>query len=211
MLHFFKNKKVEDWSLLGTLPQLEYLFYFFNQRIQKFWDMRNNTSLKAIVIKDFSRLKTLDGIQNAKNLEYFLLGNAVWDTAEVDSYKYFAHTGVRYLAFTGRKILDPSVEYLAHMPRLEAFHGLLYRSSIEQAAWVKANAAPTLKLQPQLRSWEKSPEETVTDVHFPWKQRSYTLEGKQARYARDLAKFETLTAQYRGVPYEQAFPRENTP
>ena len=34
VLQFFKNKLVEDWSLLGTLPDLEYVYYFFNQRLE---------------------------------------------------------------------------------------------------------------------------------------------------------------------------------
>ena len=41
---FFKNKGVEDWSLLGTLPELEGLYWFHNQKITKFWDMSRNCS-----------------------------------------------------------------------------------------------------------------------------------------------------------------------
>ena len=32
-IHFFKNKLVEDWSLLAGLPELESLYWFHNQRI----------------------------------------------------------------------------------------------------------------------------------------------------------------------------------
>ena len=32
-IDFFKNKLVEDWSLLGTLPELEGIRFFHNQRI----------------------------------------------------------------------------------------------------------------------------------------------------------------------------------
>lgn len=42
-IRFFKNKLVEDWSLLGTLPKLEYVYFFANQRISSLWDMSRNT------------------------------------------------------------------------------------------------------------------------------------------------------------------------
>ena len=32
-IDFFKNKLVEDWGLLGTLPELEGMRFFHNQRI----------------------------------------------------------------------------------------------------------------------------------------------------------------------------------
>lgn len=207
-LRFFKNKRVEDWSLLSTLPELEYLFYFLNQRITQFWDMTNNRKLKGIVIQDFSRLKTLDGIQTAPNLEYFLLGDAVWDTSVVDSYRYFANTHVRYLGFTGRKILDSDPFYLAAMPELEAFDGLLYSCTIEQAAWVKANAAKNLDIGPIVNSLDDPHDGPYTEICFPWKQRRYPLSGNEARYQRDVERFEKLVEQYRGVPYDPLFPRE---
>ena len=54
-IRFFKNKFIEDLSLLGTLPQLEYVYFFANQRITSLWDMSGNTSLSGLAIKDFSR------------------------------------------------------------------------------------------------------------------------------------------------------------
>ena len=38
-IRFFKNKFVEDLSLLGTLPQLEYVHFFYNQRVTALWNM----------------------------------------------------------------------------------------------------------------------------------------------------------------------------
>ena len=173
--------------------------------------MSNNRKLKGIVIKDFSRLKTLDGIQTAPNLEYFLLGDAVWDTSEVDSYRYFAHSNVRYLAFTGKKILDEDPSYMITMPKLEAFDGLLRRCSIEQAAWVKANSVSGLDTGPIVLRWEDPDTGPQAEVRFPWKrQRFYPLYGNEARYQRDLAKFEKLVEQYRGIPYDAAFPQTST-
>lgn len=208
ILQLFKNKLVEDWSLLSTLPDLEYLYYFFNQRIDRLWDMTNNKKLKGISIMDFSRLKTLQGIEAAENLEYFSLGNAVWDRCEVDSYRYFAETNVRYLSFSGRKILDRDPRYLVSMKKLEAFRGVMHGLSREQFAWVKANAANDLDIGPKITHWRNSETRELYPVAvFPWKgQRSYSLENNEARYARDVEKFNALVQQYRGVSYEALFP-----
>ena len=50
-ISFFKNKFVEDWSLLGTLPDVEYLQFFANQRIH---------SLIGLCIEDFPNLSSID-------------------------------------------------------------------------------------------------------------------------------------------------------
>ena len=149
IIQFFKNKKVQDWSLLSTLPDLEFLYYFFNQRIECLWDMTENKKLKGIVLLDFSRLKSLSGIEKAENLEYFCLGNAVWDKWDIDSYRYFADTNVRYLSFRGKKILDNDPSYLASMKKLERVEGIMYGLSKEQVAWVKANAVNPLDIGPK--------------------------------------------------------------
>lgn len=207
VLQFFKNKLVEDWSLLGTLPGLEYVYYFFNQRIESLWDMTNNKKLKGISIMDFSRLKTISGIEKAENLEYFSLGNAVWDKCVVDSYRFFADTNVRYLSFSGKKILDRDPGYLTRMPRLEAVRGVLRGLTKAQVAWVKANGAKNLDIGIKVIQWpDRETREPSPLVLLPWKgQRSYRLTGNEARYARDMEQFRALVEGYQGVSYESAF------
>ena len=212
VLQFFKNKLVEDWSLLSTLPDLEYVYYFFNQRIDRFWDMSENKKLKGLSILDFSRLKSLRGIERAENLEYFRLGNAVWDKAVVDSYRYFENTNVRYLSFWGKKILDTDPFYLPSMKKLERFDGIMYGCTKEQFAWVKANAANSLNIGPcVMTDTDPKTKEIQEWAVFPWKgKRSYLLKGKEQRFAGELAEFNALVEQYRGVPYEAIFG-ETTP
>lgn len=120
-VRFFKNKMVEDWSLLGSLPDIEYIYWFHNQRITKLWDMSKNVGLKGLCISDFTRLKKLDGVEKAPNLEWFSMRDAVWDKTEVESYKCFSNTNVKYLHFGGKKILDGDLSFVADMPRLERF------------------------------------------------------------------------------------------
>ena len=73
-IRFHKNKLVSDWSLLGELPNLEFVHWFFNQRITSFWDMSKNVSLKAVSIDDFSRITGFEMIDTAPALEFLSIG-----------------------------------------------------------------------------------------------------------------------------------------
>lgn len=77
-MSFWKNKGVEDLSLLSELDNIEFITYFFNQKATKLWDMRNNKALKGLEIDDFTRLYAIDEIEYAPALEVFNIGNAVW-------------------------------------------------------------------------------------------------------------------------------------
>ena len=119
-IEFFKNKLVEDWSLLGTLPELEYVYWFANQRIETLWDMSGNTALKGLCVSDFTRLHSIEGIQTAPALRYFCFKDAVWDTSEVESFCPLAHTGVTHLKFGAKRITDGSLEFLEECPSLNS-------------------------------------------------------------------------------------------
>ncbi len=138
-VRFFKDKLVRDWSLLGQLPQLEFVYFFHNQRIDSLWDMSQNISLKRLEIKDFCRLKTLVGIEKAPNLEWFGIGNATWSTSVVDSFKYFKGTKVKYLSFFGKRIEDNDLSFLSDMEHLEQFDFPSNFYSTEQVAWIVSN------------------------------------------------------------------------
>jgi len=144
VIRFFKNKMVEDWSLLSTLPNLEYIYWFHNQRITKLWDMSNNTNLKAICLSDFSRLRKLDGIEKAPNLELFSLKDAVWDKNDIETYTCFKNTNIKFLHFGARKILDEDLSFVKEMPYLECFECSPYLFPTEKIAWVMANC-PNIK------------------------------------------------------------------
>lgn len=44
---FWKNKLVEDWSILSTLREVKFIGFFYNQRITRLWDMSENNSLEG--------------------------------------------------------------------------------------------------------------------------------------------------------------------
>ena len=62
-ISFWKNKLVEDISLLGTLKDIQFINYFFNQRAISLWDMSDNKALKGLGIYDFFFLHTINEIE----------------------------------------------------------------------------------------------------------------------------------------------------
>ena len=120
-IRFFKNKSVEDWSLLGTLPELEGLYWFHNQKITKLWDMSKNYALKAVELSDFTKLHDLSGIEKAPALEWFGFGDAVWSTSEIESLRPFLNTGIRRISFSGKTIRDMDISFIPQMKSLEVF------------------------------------------------------------------------------------------
>ena len=64
-ISFWKNKSVENLSMLSELEHIEFITYFFNQKVTKLWDMRKNKKLKGLQIDDFTRLHTIDEIEYA--------------------------------------------------------------------------------------------------------------------------------------------------
>lgn len=204
-VRFFKNKLVQDWSLLGTLPKLEFVYWFHNQRISRLWDMSENTALKGLYISDFTRLKDLSGIQKAANLEIFAMGDAVWSTTIVDSYLPFADSSVKYLDFFGKEIEDENLGFIEKMPNLRKFDFPPYMFTTEKIAWVVSN-------YPDLEGYSFSPllEEYIysaaQDCNIP----ALCMPGRGKRRFRadnekSLREFETLVEHYRGMRYSDAF------
>ena len=212
-IHFFKNKLVEDWSLLGTLPKLEYVYWFANQRIDRLWDMRGNTALKGLCVSDFTRLHSIEGIQTAPGLRYFCFKDAVWDTSEVESFSPLAHTGVTHLKFGAKRITDGSLEFLEGMPQLEFFDFAPNKFTTEQIAWAAANY-PRL----QGRSFCAKIDDTVyrsgpnfeclelPGAYIVGKRKPALAYEKDAvRIQKYVDQFEALKEKYRGIPYSEAF------
>ena len=212
-IEFFKNKLVEDWSLLGTLPELEYVYWFANQRIDRLWDMRGNTSLKGLCVSDFTRLHSIEGIQAAPALRYFCFKDAVWDSSEVESFSPLAHTGVTHLMFGAKRITDGSLEFLEKMPSLELFDFPLNQFTTEQAAWAVANFP---KLQgfglcakrddTVYKSGPNGEHLELPGAYIVGKRKpALSYEKDAARIQRYMDQFEALKEKYRGVPYIELF------
>lgn len=208
-VRFFKNKLVQDWSLLGSLPELEFVYWFHNQRISHLWDMSENTALKGLCISDFTRLKDLSGIQKATNLEIFAMGDAVWSTTVVNSYLPFADSSVQYLEFFGKKIEDENLSFIETMPNLKKFDFPPTVFTTEKIAWALSNY-PDLEgysLSPLIEDWIYSEAQNCDIPAFcmPGRGKRRFQADNERRKEKSLRKFETLVEYYRGTRYCDAF------
>jgi len=209
-VRFFKNKMVEDWSLFETLPDIEYIYWFHNQRITALWDMSNNIALKGLCISDFTRLKRLDGIEKATGLEWFSMRDAVWDKAEIESFKCFEGSSIKYLHFGAKKILDGDISFVMNMPHLQRFDCVPALFETEKIAWVMANC-------PEIKGWAF--EMFIEDMIYDKEAGKYNIpafrltgKGKRCFPATDenrKRKLETgflrLMEAYRGKAYYEVF------
>lgn len=118
-IYFFKNKRIENLQPLSRLPNLEYLSFFFNQRVTEIWDMKNNISLATLILEDFSKLKNLRNIDTAPNLKNFYRGDAIWTKAETDSLAPLENSRIENLGFLFKKIENPSIQPLINMKALK--------------------------------------------------------------------------------------------
>ncbi len=201
-IRFFKNKMVSDWSLLGSLPKLEYIYWFFNQHIDSFWDMSKNISLKGICIEDFSKIKSIQGIETAPNLEQFYLGNAVWDKAVIDSFSCLKNSSIKHFNFYGKDVLDPDFSFITEMPQLEQLDFACNLLTTEQVAWIVAN-------RPDLRGYclgataipNGAPDDFKTLYVTGKGKKMLKLKENDPRPERIQKEFENLVDKYKGIAY----------
>jgi len=131
-LYLWKNKLVEDFSALSRLTKVRYIDFFGNQRVTKLWDMSSNHCLEGLAFNDFSRLRSLDGIQNAPNLKHLHFGNKVWATSILSDLEPLAGTKLISFSFGGKKIEREDISVYARMPELKVldFATNLYTTEI---------------------------------------------------------------------------------
>lgn len=208
-IRFFKNKLVEDWSLLGNLPDIEYIYFFANQRISSLWDMSKNVSLTGLCIEDFSRLTSIAGIEKAPVLKEFRIGNAIWDKMVLDSLMPLAHTNIEKFMFYGKSVKENDYSFLFDMPRLTQFDFPTNMLTTEQVAWIVANF-PNLEgyaLNSKVDcSLFDSEFKDVPGVLIVGKRKpSMIISGNEKRIEKYIQNFEALKSKYVGVPYKTAF------
>ncbi len=215
-IRFFKNKAVEDLSLLGTLPQLEYVYFFHNQRVTELWDMSDNISLSGLCMQDFSRLHSIKGVETAPKLKELSIGDAVWSTTVIDSFRPLENTMLEKLSFSGRTIKDNDLSFLSYMPRLKEFNFATNLFTTEQVAWIVSNL-PHLrgfalkarhdcmlcdrKLYDSSQIIKDVPSTIIVGKRKP----ALNIAGNEAKIAMYESKFESLKKQYKGRSYRDMF------
>jgi hypothetical protein len=214
-IDFFKNKRIEDLSLLGTLPNLEYVSFHYNQRVTQLWDMSRNFALKGLYISDFKRLHSIKNIETAPGLEIFQIDYAICSTMVIDSLKFLSNTGIRDLKFYGMKIEDEDFSFVTEMKYLEVFDFGSDLLPTEKVAWIVANR-PDIQgysLRSIQEFWYYNDQTKECDkpgVFVVGKRKPTLTRGENdEKIEKYMQNFNLLVNKYKGVPYAEAFPTKN--
>ena len=204
-IHFFKNKLVEDWSLLAGLPKLESLYWFLNHRIASLWDLSGNLALRELHLSDFTRLHHLSGVEKAPALRLLFVGDSIWPSMEIESLKPLAGMGLECLAWHGKSILDRDLSSIATLKQLSWFDCPINCFTTEQCAWLAANCpGADARVFHPYETWRGDVQEKAAIVGK--RKPVLPVPGNEKRIQKYADRFYALVEKYRGVPYESAFP-----
>lgn len=195
---FWKNKLVEDWSILGTLKQIEFIGYFHNQRITKLWDMSENVNLKGLFISDFTRLHSLDGIETAPTLERFTFQDAVWNSSVIEVLEPLTKTKIKEFSFGAKSITNDNVEVYTRIPNLEILNFRSNMYSTEELAWLVAQLPNVsgYSLRPYIKFDRKDNE--MKDILICGKRKPFLYSTKDKdKIDKYVKKFEGLVEKYK--------------
>ena len=123
---------VEDASPLECFGALEFVV-FEGQRMARLWDMSKNPYLRMLTLWMNKNLKSLNGIENAANLECLQFYTLFSDVAvhKIESLAPISALGkLKELIVTATEPADHNIDYLVDLPSLEYL-------------WISPNLFPT--------------------------------------------------------------------
>ena len=145
-IHFWKCPLVTDLSPIGTLADVEYLLFFWNQRAERLWDFSGTPHLKGLAFDDFTRMHDLADLEHANALEELHFGDMIWSKYTLNSLSPLAACkSLKNLNFSARKILDARIEPIASLQSLERLDFPTNLFTTQQVAWLKAHLPPTVE------------------------------------------------------------------
>ena len=174
--------------------------------------MTENTLLTALGIEDFSRLKSIKGVETAPALKEFCIGNAIWNTMVIDSLMPLSNSKIERLSFSGRAIGDNDFSFLETLPELKVFDFATNVFTTEQVAWIAANCplAEGYALKPKLDRMLPDSNEHLVDVPksiiVGKRKPILKVKGNEEKIQKYVDSFEKLKKKYKGMPYKVAFP-----
>lgn len=200
---FWKCPLITDFKMLETLTNIEYLIFFWNQRVTHLWDLSKNPKLRGLSFDDFTRMHTLEEIPLAPILEELYFGDKIWNKYILDSLTPLSRTKkLKTLIFSAKKINDNDITPLAKIVKLERleFNGNLF--STEQIAWLTANTvniissvlAPYKKLKNPLKTEGKTKDILVIGKRKPF----LNSQKDKVRLEKYEREFNDLVIKYRG-------------
>lgn len=138
-INFWKCPLVEDFSPIESLPNIEFISYFWNQRVTRLWNFGKTPKLKGFAFDDFTRMHTLLDLENAGSLEELEFGNKIWVKYKLETLEPISKlTQLKRLVFSANKIEDGRIEPLAVLSNLESLSFPANLFTTEQVAWLKS-------------------------------------------------------------------------
>ena len=188
VINFWKCPLVHDLTALGSLPGIEYIVYFWNQRGEHLWDLSGNTSLKGFGFDDFSRLHDLSQLDGAPALQELYFGNKIWNKYVLQTLEPLSRCStLKSLRFAARKIIDGRIEPLGHLTRLERLEFPHNQFTSKQVAWLKARLPETIRSKVLTGYWTLD-----KPIHHNGKDKDTVIVGKGKTLLLDSKKDRTL-------------------
>jgi hypothetical protein len=139
-IYFWKCPRIEDLSPLEDLPGLRYLGYYWNQRATRLWDLSRNPQLRGLQLEDFTRVRDIGPLSEAKCVEELVIGNAVWPKWVIGSLRPLGGLGsLVSLTLQPKSIEDGRVQPLATLRGLREFRFPPNLFTTPQVAWLRAH------------------------------------------------------------------------
>ena len=133
--------RIQDFSPLGDLPELEALRIEWCRKADRLWDMSGNTSLKVLSIHDARKIAANPTqLQTSQTLEEIRLWGADFDNKyTLESLSCFqGMRSLKRIDLNMMKLQNRNLDILATLPMLEEFHFDAGMLTTEEIAWICA-------------------------------------------------------------------------
>lgn len=209
-LHLWKCPRIVDFSPLEAMPLLEQFAVYWNQRVERLWNLTKTPALRGLRLEDFTRLHDLSSLAEARSLRQLEFGDKIWDTSTFATLEPVGElSGLRHLRFTAKRIEDDRIEPIARLQALESLWFTPRLFAARQLAWLRArlpdslhseSIAPFRRLREDGSSILDGKDVIVNGRRGPILDSTKT----KVRLERQVAAFERCVAEYRALPQEKA-------
>ncbi len=144
-IYFWKCPLISDFTPLESLPNIEYIIYYWNHRASKFWNFSKTSKLKGLSFQNCNKLDDLSELSNFLNLVELNFGDMLFTKYVLKSLQPLSNLlNLKRLTFRAKSILDNKIEPIANLKNLEilSFPSNLFKT--EQIAWLKAKLPGTV-------------------------------------------------------------------
>lgn len=139
-IHFWKCPRIADFSPLESLPELQQVAAYWNQKATRLWDFRKTPRLRGLGFKDFNHVTDLADLAYATSLEELNFGGMISVKTGYRTLDPLSGlTQLKQLSFSAKGIEDERIEPLAALTQLDELEFSASLFTLEQLAWLRAH------------------------------------------------------------------------